>query len=109
MDMRPVVTRQLFGTLLFSASVLVLGGCGNASAWTTLHARHLPGGKQYVLQGSRDANGFCVYNLAWLPSGTMEQDVARDDSTCHLVAEVAPTVPNRRDTAPIYSRTRRVP
>lgn len=93
--MRFISLRRLLGTSLFTASALVLGGCGNTSAWTTLHPGHLPGARQYVVQGGRDANGFCFYDLSWLPPGTMEQDMARDDSTCHLVAEVAPTVPNR--------------
>lgn len=98
--MRHISTRLLLGTSLFMTSGLILGGCGNASAWVKLHSQRLPGGRQYVLQGSRDANGFCFYNLSWLPSGTMEEDVARDDSTCHLIAEVAPTVPKWTDAIP---------
>jgi hypothetical protein len=104
-----ISSRRLLGTSLLTASGLVLGGCGNASAWTTLHANHLPGGRQYVVQGSRDANGFCVYDLSWLPRGMMEEDVARDDSTCHLVSEVAPTVPNQSATIPPNGRTHRAP
>jgi hypothetical protein len=107
--MRLVLSLRPLGTVLLTAAGLVLGGCGNASAWTNLHAPHLPGGRQIVVQGSLDANGLCAFTFSWLPPGMMEVDVARDDSTCRLVAEVAPTVPNRSNTVPARSQTRQVP
>jgi hypothetical protein len=82
----------------------VLAGCGDATNWTALHAGRLPGGRQYVVQGTRDANGLCGFSFSWLPPGMMEEDVARDDSTCRLIAEVAPTVPTRTDA--ILSRVK---
>jgi hypothetical protein len=91
---------MLFRSSLLAAAGLVMAGCGDAANWTTLHADRLPGGRQYVVQGSRDANGFCGYDFSWLPPGTMEEDVARDDSTCRLIAEVAPTVPTRTGAIP---------
>jgi hypothetical protein len=98
--MRFVSSGVLLRSSLLAVAGLVSAGCGAATNWTTLHADHLPGGRQYVVQGLRDANGYCGYDFSWLPPGTMEEDVARDDSTCHLIAEVAPTVPNRPGASP---------
>ena|SRR5947209_7941161 len=90
--------------LLAAAASALLAGCGAATDWNTLHADRLPGGRQYVVQGTRDANGFCGYDFSWLPPGMMEEDVARDDVTCRLIAEVAPTVPSRSGAVPARIR-----
>lgn len=98
--MRFLTARVPLRSLLPAAVGLMLAGCGGATEWNTLHADHLPGGRQYVVQGTRDANGFCGYDFSWLPPGMMEEDVARDDATCRLIAEVAPTVPSRTAATP---------
>jgi hypothetical protein len=107
--MRFISSRGLLRSPLLMAAGLVLAGCGEANNWTALHAGRLPGGRQYVVQGTRDANGFCGFNFSWLPPGMMEEDVARDDSTCRLIAEVAPTVPIHTDGIPSHVQVHRHP
>jgi hypothetical protein len=103
-----LTARVLLRSSLLAAGLLV-AGCGDATNWNSLHADRLPGGRQYIVQGTRDANGFCGYDFSWLPPGMMEEDVARDDSTCRLIAEVAPTVPTRTGAIPSHLRIRSHP